>query len=94
MSNIFDYIKNHPQETQRLVGLKYEQLQKFLNEAIAFGKLFDMIVVIFCFFGGFFPPIFYHLIFSNYCQISSSTALSPVKVKVHTPLLSLSEYNE
>lgn len=34
MSSIFDYIKNNPQEAQRLVGLKYEQLQELLNEAI------------------------------------------------------------
>ncbi|NEQ28471.1 MAG: DDE transposase family protein, partial [Microcoleus sp. SIO2G3] len=26
MSNILSYIKNNPQETQRLVGVKYEQL--------------------------------------------------------------------
>lgn len=34
MSSIFDYIQNNPQEAQRLVGLKYEQVQELLNKAI------------------------------------------------------------
>ena len=34
MSSIFDYIQNNPQEAQRLVGLKYEQLQELLDKAI------------------------------------------------------------
>jgi hypothetical protein len=35
MSDILGYIKNNPQETQRLVGLKYEQLEQLMNQAIA-----------------------------------------------------------
>lgn len=34
MSNILDYIQNNPQETQRLIGLKYEQLEELLKQAI------------------------------------------------------------
>lgn len=34
MSSIFEYIQNNPQEAQRLVGLKYEQVQELLNKAI------------------------------------------------------------
>lgn len=34
MSNIFEYIQNHPQETLRLIGLKYEQLEELLEQAI------------------------------------------------------------
>ena len=45
----------------------------------AFGKLFDMIVVTFFALGASLPLFFYPLILSNYCHISSSTALSPVK---------------
>jgi hypothetical protein len=35
MSDVFGYIKNNPQETQRLIGLKYEQLEQLINQAIA-----------------------------------------------------------
>ena len=35
MSDILGYIKNNTQETQRLVGLKYEQLEQLINLAIA-----------------------------------------------------------
>ena len=35
MSDVLGYIKNNPQETQRLVGLKYEQLEQLINHAIA-----------------------------------------------------------
>jgi hypothetical protein len=35
MSNILSYIKNNPQETQRLVGVKYEQLEQLIKQAIA-----------------------------------------------------------
>ncbi|GAA6617946.1 transposase family protein [Scytonema sp. NUACC26] len=35
MSDVLDYIKSNPQETQRLVGLKYEQLEQLISEAIA-----------------------------------------------------------
>lgn len=35
MSDILGYIKNNPQETQRLIGLKYEQLEQLINQAIA-----------------------------------------------------------
>jgi len=34
MSNILDYIQKNPQETQRLIGLKYEQLEELLEQAI------------------------------------------------------------
>jgi hypothetical protein len=34
MSGILKYIENNPQETQRLIGLKYEQLRQLLNKAI------------------------------------------------------------
>ena len=34
MSNILSYIKNNPQETQRLVGVKYEQLEQLIKQAI------------------------------------------------------------
>ncbi len=35
MCDILAYIKNNPQETQRLVGLKYEQLEQLINQAFA-----------------------------------------------------------
>ncbi|RAM48111.1 MAG: IS5/IS1182 family transposase, partial [Hapalosiphonaceae cyanobacterium JJU2] len=35
MSDVLGYIQNNPQETQRLVGLKYEQLEQLINQAIA-----------------------------------------------------------
>ena len=35
MSSILEYIENNPQETQRLVGLKYEQLQQLIIVAEA-----------------------------------------------------------
>jgi hypothetical protein len=35
MSDVLGYIQNNPQETQRLVGLKYEQLEQLMNQAIA-----------------------------------------------------------
>ncbi|MEH2002241.1 MAG: transposase family protein [Nostoc sp.] len=34
MSSIFEYIQNNPQEAQRLIGLKYEQLNQLLEQAI------------------------------------------------------------
>ncbi len=34
MSKILEYIQQHPRESQRLVGLKYEQLEKLLSKAI------------------------------------------------------------
>jgi len=35
MSEVLSYIKNHPEQTQRLIGLKYEQLEQLIKEAIA-----------------------------------------------------------
>ena len=35
MSDILSYIQNNPQETQRLVGVKYEQLKQLIKQAIA-----------------------------------------------------------
>lgn len=35
MSDILNYIKNNHQETQRLVGVKYEQLEQLIKQAIA-----------------------------------------------------------
>lgn len=35
MSGILNYIKNNPQETQRLVGVKYEQLEQLIKQASA-----------------------------------------------------------
>lgn len=35
MSNILSYIQNNPQETQRLIGVKYEQLEQLMKQAIA-----------------------------------------------------------
>ncbi|WP_414589933.1 transposase [Scytonema sp. PCC 10023] len=35
MSDILGYIKNNHQETQRLVGLKYEQLEQLIKQALA-----------------------------------------------------------
>lgn len=35
MSDLLSYIKNHHQETQRLVGVKYEQLEQLIKQAIA-----------------------------------------------------------
>jgi len=35
MSDILSYIQNNPQETQRLVGVKYEQLEQLIKQAIA-----------------------------------------------------------
>ncbi len=34
MSNILSYIESNPQETQRLIGLKHEQLQILIKNAI------------------------------------------------------------
>ncbi|APB34154.1 Transposase IS5 family [Gloeomargarita lithophora Alchichica-D10] len=34
MSSISEYIENNPQETQRLIGLKYEQVKQLLQKAI------------------------------------------------------------
>jgi len=34
MSSIFEHIQNNPQDAQRLVGLKYEQLEQLLEQAI------------------------------------------------------------
>lgn len=34
MSNILEYIENNPQEAQRLIGLKYEQIKQLLEKAI------------------------------------------------------------
>jgi uncharacterized protein (UPF0335 family) len=33
MSPILDYIEENPKETQRLIGLKYEQLQQLIQNA-------------------------------------------------------------
>ncbi len=33
MSSLFEHIQNHPQDAQRLLGLKYEQLEKLLEKA-------------------------------------------------------------
>ena len=35
MSDLLNYIKNNPQETQRLVGVNYEQLDQLIKQAIA-----------------------------------------------------------
>ncbi len=35
MSDILSYIQNNPQETQRLIGVKYEQLEQLIQQAIA-----------------------------------------------------------
>ncbi len=35
MSCVLDYIEHNPQEVQRLVGLKYEQLEQLMKQAIA-----------------------------------------------------------
>ncbi len=35
MSDILSYIQNNPQETQRLVGVKYEQLEQIIKQAVA-----------------------------------------------------------
>lgn len=35
MSSVLNYIEKNPQETQRLVGLKYEQLKQLIKQAIA-----------------------------------------------------------
>lgn len=35
MSDILGYIQKNPQETQRLVGIKYEQLEQLIKQAIA-----------------------------------------------------------
>lgn len=34
MTKLFEYIQNNPHEAQRLVGLKYEQLEQLLSQAI------------------------------------------------------------
>jgi hypothetical protein len=33
MSNILEYIKQNPQESKRLIGLEYEQLQQLMEAA-------------------------------------------------------------
>jgi Helix-turn-helix of DDE superfamily endonuclease len=35
MSDILGYIRNNPQETQRLVGVKYDQVEQLMKQAIA-----------------------------------------------------------
>ena len=35
MSNILNYIKTNPEETQRLIGVKYDQLEQLMKQAIA-----------------------------------------------------------
>ncbi|BAY50350.1 hypothetical protein SAMD00079811_81140 (plasmid) [Scytonema sp. HK-05] len=35
MSFVLNYIEKNPQETQRLVGLKYEQLEQLIKQALA-----------------------------------------------------------
>lgn len=35
MSDILTYIQNNPEETQRLIGVKYEQLEQLIKQAIA-----------------------------------------------------------
>ena len=32
MINILEYIHNHPQESKRLLGINYEQLEKLLKQ--------------------------------------------------------------
>ena len=34
MSNVLEYIETNPQEAQRLLGLKYEQLKQLLEKVI------------------------------------------------------------
>ena len=34
MNNICEHIQNHPQETLRLIGLKNEQLEELLEQAV------------------------------------------------------------
>ena len=38
MSSVFDHIQKNPQDAQRLVGIKYEQLQQLLEQAIELHK--------------------------------------------------------
>lgn len=38
MTNILEHIQSHPQEAQRLLGIKYEQLEKFLKQAVKLHK--------------------------------------------------------
>ncbi|MHC5718402.1 MAG: helix-turn-helix domain-containing protein [Nostoc sp.] len=35
MTDILSYIQNNPQEMQRLVGVKYEQLEQLIKQAVA-----------------------------------------------------------
>ncbi len=35
MSDILTYIQNNPEETQRLIGVKYEQLEQLIKQATA-----------------------------------------------------------
>jgi hypothetical protein len=65
------------QAIKNQIGVLYLMLNTAVHSN-AFGKLFDMIVVTFFALGASFY-FFYTLIFSNYCHISSSTALSPVQ---------------
>lgn len=37
MSDVLSYIKNNSQETQRLVGLKYDQLEQLIKQAMPQG---------------------------------------------------------
>lgn len=34
MSSVLGYMEEHPQEVQRLVGLKYEKLEQLIKQAI------------------------------------------------------------
>ena len=38
MSDVLGYIKNNTQETQRLVGIKYEQLEQLIKQASPNGQ--------------------------------------------------------
>jgi hypothetical protein len=43
MSSVSEYIKQNPVETQRLVGLKYEQLEQLRTQAMRKPPLRDRI---------------------------------------------------
>jgi hypothetical protein len=42
MSSVLEYIDRNPQEAQRLVGLKYEQLKNLIGVCIATEKFWSV----------------------------------------------------
>jgi hypothetical protein len=82
---ISQYYRIEPRDIIPRLSVNYTTSDRLIS-AVTFWRVSKsirkQIVLPLSCFGGFLAPIFYHLIFSNYCHISSSTLLSPVKEKI------------